>query len=190
MTFGDITAFMHDAPVMGGLFLLGALVFAGGALGLLFSFFWMAFKSGRRAAFAAAGLLLASALSLHYRAPDMPGQLLALGLGISAVVFLLIGLYLGDRPDPSPQELQRQLDKETRSALQSASGRAITLLAAVSCFAAAWAVKAEKPTEASSTVILGLCLLGCAGLFAFLFPARGASLLEALSRLLPGRRRH
>jgi|GEM_PF-5411326 len=190
MTLADISTFMHNDPLMGGLFALGALVFAGGALGLLFSLFWMAFKSGRRAAFGAAALLLALALSLHFRAPDREGQLLALGFGIAAVVFLFIGLHLGYRPDPTPQELQRQLDKETRSALQSASGRAITLLAAASCFAAAWAVKAEKHTDDSATAILAMCLLGCAGLFAFLFPARAASLLEALARLLPRRRRY
>lgn len=190
MTLADIAVFMNTDPVMGGLLALGALVFAGGVLGLLFSFFWMAFKSGRRAAFGAAGLLMACALSLHFRAPDMAGQLLALGTGVSAVVFLFIGLYLGDRPDPTPRELRRQLDEETRSALQSVSGRMITLLAAASCFAAAWAVKAEKPTENSLTAMLAMCALGCGGLFAFLFPARAALLLETISRLLPGRRMH
>jgi len=190
MTLADITTFMKNDPVMGGLFALGVLVFVGGALGLLFSFFWMAFKSGKRAAFGAAWLLFASALALYFRAPDLSGQLLALGFGIASVVFLFIGLHLGYKPDPTRQELQRQLDKETRSALQSVSGRAITLLAAACCFAAAWAVKTEKPTQDSATAILAMCLLGCAGLFAFFLPARTASLLEALSSLLPGRRRY
>lgn len=190
MTLADISTLIQNDPVTGWLFVLAALIFAAGPVGLLVALFWMALKSGRRAAFGAAGLLLASALSLHFRAPDRQGQLLALGLGICAVVFLFIGLYLGDRPDPTPQDLQRQLDKETRSALQSASGRIITLLAAGACFAAAWAVKSEKPTEASNTVMLGLCLLGCAGLFAFIFPARAASLLETISRTFPSRRRY
>jgi hypothetical protein len=78
-------------------------------------------------------------------------------------------------------------EEETRSALQSRSGRFLCFFLAASLFAAAWVIQTDRE-PGSGNIILVLGGFGAASMLAGFFPGPAAAILEKLSEFLPRRR--
>lgn len=188
MTFAELIDLIHKDPTTGLFCVLFLLLFFGGFAGLIVGLLWAMLKSGKQVAVACGSLLLIQGIAFHYKFLDRGGQHLALGMILGGLALIIGASIFMQKPEPTPEEREKEINRETRSALHSVSGKIIVLLGAVVCFAVIWVIQNEPQDENSAMLKLVFFLLGCAGVLTFLFPSKAASLLEVLNSLNP--RRH
>jgi len=123
------------------------------------------------------------------------------GIGFAVFMFVfcivtpllfLAALVKGFKINTSAQsrvERAAAYQQETRSGLQSLSGRIITFILALSLFAAAWVIMKDNE-PGSQNIISVLVISGSLSFLTSLYPAQAATCLEFIEKYLPTRRRY
>lgn len=169
--------------------IVSCIAIIAGAVSLPIALAWMIFKSGKRAALTAGTLILLNAFFTYRKFPDKYSLITAALIAMFGIIVLAGALFIR-RPDPTPEELEQEINKETRSALNSVSGKLITASGTAVCILAIWALKDEGASgNNTDTIILLFSCAACCRVLALLFPSTAAKILETINSLLPNRRR-